>query len=527
MKKRVFLIVLDSVGAGQMPDCAAYGDKDCNTLKRISSSEHFNIPNLKKLGIGNIAGLSFLGTTDDPKAAVCRLAERSKGKDTTTGHWEIAGVVSNTPFPTYPNGFPESILAEFSRRTGRGVLCNKPYSGTEVIKDFGEQHVKSGDLIVYTSADSVFQIAAHEEIVPIEQLYEYCRIAREILQGEHGVARVIARPFVGTAPNYTRTGNRHDFSLAPWSDTMLDGFKKEGRDVIAVGKIDDIFCHRGATEVIVTHGGNPEGMQRTLELVDRDFSGLCFVNLVDFDMKYGHRQDIEGYAKAITEFDKWLGEFLPKLRKDDVLMITADHGCDPGDSHTDHTREYVPLLVYGEGIDPINLGTRYGFCDISATVTEWLGSGYKGEGMSFAKALEPNGMTDERLVAHAVDAMSYAYAPYSTYKVGAALLTKAGKLYKGCNIENASYSPTNCAERTAFFKAVSEGETEFAKIAVVGGKEAVVEGVFAPCGVCRQVMLEFCNPDEFVVIYGKKDGCEAHKLCEIIPYSFLKTEIKL
>lgn len=369
--KRVFLIVLDSCGIGAMPDCADFGDKDCNTLKRISLSPFFSAENMCRLGLGNIDGADYLPRNSSPLAAVARLAEKSMGKDTTIGHWEISGVVSSAPLPTYPDGFPQSVLDEFLRRTGRGVLCNKPYSGTDVIRDYGKEHLETGKLIVYTSADSVFQIAAHEAIVPPEKLYEYCRTAREILTGEHAVGRVIARPFDGEYPDFKRTANRHDFSLEPPSETLLDAIKKDGKTVRAIGKIYDIFAGKGITEHIFTHS-NEEGMEETQKALEKDFEGLCFTNLVDYDMLYGHRQDVDGYAKAFAKFDRWLGIFMDSMKSDDVLIITADHGCDPGDSHTDHTREYTPLIIYGKSIKPVNLGTRETFADIAATVAAYL-----------------------------------------------------------------------------------------------------------------------------------------------------------
>lgn len=384
--KRVFLTVLDSVGIGEMPDAALFGDSDCNTLKRISKSEKFSCKTLTELGLGNIDGIDFLPKTNLPAAAVARMTEQSAGKDTTTGHWEIAGIISKTPMPTYPDGFPKEIIDEFVMQTGRGVLCNMPYSGTDVIRDYGEEHIKTGKLIVYTSADSVFQIAAHEDIVPPEKLYEYCKIAREILCNEHAVGRVIARPFTGKFPNFTRTANRHDFSLVPPRDTLLDKVSKNGMDVIAVGKINDIFAGCGVTEKIFTHS-NREGMDTALSVVKRDFCGLCFVNLVDFDMLYGHRQDVDGYAAAFSEFDEWLPCFLAEMKDDDILMITADHGCDPGDNSTDHSREYTPLVVYGKTVKPVNLGTRGTFADIAASVAEYLGVDYKCDGESFLNEL--------------------------------------------------------------------------------------------------------------------------------------------
>ena len=376
--KRVFLIVLDSFGIGQMEDAAEYGDFDVNTIRSVSASAYFNMPNMQKMGLFQIDGVTLADNMVQEEnaphtAAIARLAEASKGKDTTIGHWEIAGVCSGKPLPTYPEGFPEEVLKPFMEQTGRGVLCNKPYSGTKVIADYGEEHLRTGDLIVYTSADSVFQIAAHEELVLPEQLYEYCRIARKILVGEHGVGRVIARPFVGSEGNYTRTANRHDFSIEAPGVTMLDQLKSAGKDVLAVGKINDIFVGRGITESVYT-SGNEDGINKTLEYMDKDFEGLCFINLVDFDMVYGHRRDVDGYAKALSYFDARLPEIMDKMRSGDILMITADHGCDPGYmATTDHTREYIPLVMYGEGMEPCNLGTRKTFADIGATVLQCFG----------------------------------------------------------------------------------------------------------------------------------------------------------
>ena len=382
--KRVFIIVLDSLGIGAEPDAADFGDVGANTLRSVSAGKGFAIPHLLEAGMGNLDGVDYLPRTDKPTAALARLRERSRGKDTTIGHWERAGVVSPTPRPTYRDGFPGEVLDAFTQATGRGVLCNKPYSGTEVIKDYGEEHLKTGKLIVYTSADSVFQIAAHESLVPPEQLYEYCRAARKILQGEHGVGRVIARPFEGEWP-FRRTTNRHDFSLIP-PRTMLNAISEQGQAAIGVGKINDIFAGSGVTESIPTRG-NTDGLAKTLALADRDFQGLCFVNLVDFDMLYAHRQDPDGYAAALAEFDRWLPDFLAKLGPEDAVFITADHGCDPSDQSTDHTREYVPLLALGQGIRPVNLGTRSTFADLAATVCELLGVAYETPGESFAAAI--------------------------------------------------------------------------------------------------------------------------------------------
>lgn len=385
--KRIFLIVLDSCGIGQMPDAEKFGDIGVNTLKTCSQDKNFSMPCMISAGLGNIDGVDYLPKANVPTAAVARLQEASMGKDTTIGHWEIAGHVSGNPLPTYPEGFPAEVLDAFEAATGRGCLCNAPYSGTEVLKDFAEQQRQTGKWIVYTSADSVFQIAANEEFIPLDELYDACRKARAILQGKHGVGRVIARPYVGNEETgYTRTANRHDFSLeAPYN--MLDAILESGKKVLAVGKIFDIFAGRGTSEHVYNQS-NADGMQHTVDYAKQDFEGLCFVNLVDFDMQFGHRRDIPGYAKALKEFDTWLAAFLPTLGEDDCVMITADHGCDPGyAATTDHTREYVPLMVFGKKVKPVNLGTRKSFADIAATVTEMLGVPFETTGVSFAKEI--------------------------------------------------------------------------------------------------------------------------------------------
>lgn len=388
MIKRIFLIVLDSCGVGAAPDSAAFGDIGVNTLRSCAASPKFSIPHLIEAGLGNLDGIDYLPKTDHPTAALARLQESSMGKDTTIGHWEIAGIVSPNPLPTYPQGFPQEVLEEFEKQTGRGVLCNLPYSGTDVIRDYGEEQKKTGKWIVYTSADSVFQVAANENWIPLEELYDACRKARAILRGKHGVGRVIARPYVGeTASEFRRTSNRHDFSLEPPKQTMLDAIKAAGLDTLAVGKIYDIFAGQGTTEHMFNKS-NADGMAHTDDYAARDFHGLCFVNLVDFDMQYGHRRDVDGYANALTEFDTWLGQFLPKLGDEDLVMITADHGCDPAyTATTDHTREYVPLVVLGKQVKPVNLGTRKSFADIAATVTELLNVPYETPGKSFAREI--------------------------------------------------------------------------------------------------------------------------------------------
>lgn len=369
-KKRVFLIVLDSYGIGEMTDAADFGDVGANTLKTITGVKEYDTPNMKRIGLFNIDGVDWMEKEEHPIGSYARMKEQSRGKDTTIGHWEIAGVISPKPLPTYPDGFPKEVLDAFERETGRKVLCNKPYSGTDVIRDYGQEHVETGALIVYTSADSVFQIAAHEDVVPIEELYRDCEIARRILVGEHGVGRVIARPFIGTAPNFTRTANRHDFSLLPPKDTMLDALVKAGYDTYGVGKIYDIFAGQGIQHTQRIQN-NVDGMEKTIETQDVDFNGICFVNLVDFDMVYGHRNNRKGYAEAATTFDRQLGTFMERMRDDDILMITADHGCDPGFPGTDHTREHTPFLVYGKSIrEDVNLETRESFADIAATILD-------------------------------------------------------------------------------------------------------------------------------------------------------------
>ena len=381
--KRVFLIVLDSFGIGTAPDSADFGDAGADTLGSIRRSVKFSAENMKKLGLFNIDGIA--GGIEAPVGAYARMTERSRGKDTIIGHWEMCGVISESPMPTFPDGFPEELLEKLSAAWGRGILCNKPYSGTQVIADYGREHIETGKLIVYTSADSVLQIAAHESVVPIEELYRDCEIARGICKGKYGVGRIIARPFEGEYP-FKRTTRRHDFALVPPHKTTLDLLKDAGLDVIAVGKISDIFAGQGVTDAIKT-AGNADGMEKTMALLDRDFRGFAFVNLVDFDMVYGHRRDIDGYAAAAAAFDAWLGDFRAKMRPDDLLLITGDHGCDPGFTGTDHTREYTPLLAAGDAVRPGNLGTRTTFADIGATVADIFGVPNPNAGESMKEAL--------------------------------------------------------------------------------------------------------------------------------------------
>ena len=388
MIKRVFLIVLDSFGIGELPDADKYGDVGSNTLKAVTTSSEFDVPNLKKMGLFNIDGVNVMEPEKVPMGSYGRMAEKSKGKDTTTGHWEIAGIITEKAFPTYPDGFPPEIIAELEKKMGRGIICNKAYSGTQVLLDYGKEHMETGKLIVYTSADSVLQIAAHEDIVPIEDLYKYCKIAREVMKNENGVGRIIARPFTGEFPNFERTPRRHDFSLIPPEDTMCDILLENNLDVVGVGKIYDIFAGKGIKKSITTKN-NSEGMERTIELQKQNFKGLVFVNLVDFDMVYGHRNDVDGYAKALTDFDKYLGKFISGMRVEDVLIITADHGCDPSTKSTDHSREYTPILVYGNQIKKgENLGTMTSFADIGATVLDLFSIKGNISGTSFINSVK-------------------------------------------------------------------------------------------------------------------------------------------
>ena len=382
MAKRVFLIVLDSAGIGAANDAARFHDAGCDTMGTCVRSDRLHVPNMEKLGLFRIDGTSFRKDHGDVTGCYGRLVEKSAGKDTTVGHWELAGVISQQAMPTYPQGFPREVMAEFERRTGRGTLCNLPYSSSEVIKDYGQEHIATGKLIVYTSADSVFQIAAHEAVVPVQELYRHCQTARDLLQGEHGVGRVIARPFVGEHP-FTRTVNRHDFSLTPARDTILDILVAVGKNVIGIGKIYDIFAGRGVPETY-PNKGNDANMEQLLKCMEQDFEGLCFVNLVDFDMLYGHRNDIAGYTDALNRFDVQLATVLEKMRDDDLLIITADHGCDPGFPGTDHTREDVPCLCCGKRLKQgVNLGVRISYADVAQTVAAWLAVAYSGDGDSF------------------------------------------------------------------------------------------------------------------------------------------------
>ncbi|QYE97458.1 phosphopentomutase [Paraclostridium sordellii] len=381
---RVIWMVIDSVGIGALPDSEQFGDVNVNTLGNIVKAyKDIQLPNMIKLGLSNIDGIDSLDSIDNPIGSFGRASEVSKGKDTTTGHWEMTGVLVETPFKTYENGFPKEIIDEFERKTNRKVIGNKPASGTAILDELGEQQMKTGEVIVYTSADSVFQIAAHEEIIPLEELYKMCEIAREIMMGENAVARIIARPFVGKPGAFERTSNRRDYSLSPFEDTVLDTIKKSNLDVIGVGKIEDIFNKQGITEAIHTKD-NMDGVDQTINYMKKENKGLIFTNLVDFDSKYGHRRDVEGYKKALEEFDARIPEIIDNMKDDDILIINADHGNDPTYKGTDHTREYIPVLVYGKNINKgYNLGTRKSFADIGATVADILNVDLPKHGESF------------------------------------------------------------------------------------------------------------------------------------------------
>lgn len=383
---RIFLFVLDSFGIGLAADAEKFGDAGANTLKSCYETGKLKIETMRSLGLFNIENTDIGEKYPSPVGAYARVREKSAGKDTTIGHWEIAGVVSENPLPVYPDGFPDDVIEKIEKETGRKVICNKPYSGTKVIVDYGKEHLETGALIVYTSADSVCQIAAHEDVIPTELLYRYCEQARKILTGVHGVGRVIARPFKGTYPDFERTSGRHDFSLEPPKETLLDALMKKKTDTLAVGKIFDIFAGRGISETVRTTG-NTDGMLKTDEFFEKDFKGLCFVNLVDFDMLYGHRRDAEGYTNALNEFDSWLSGFMSKLHDDDMIMITADHGCDPCFKGTDHTRECTPLLIYGKNISPVDLKTLSSYADIAASVSDILDAGYSADGESFKEKI--------------------------------------------------------------------------------------------------------------------------------------------
>ncbi len=389
--RKVTIIVLDSAGIGALPDAGIYGDYGCNTLGNCSlAAGGLNLPHLGKLGLGLLTNLAGVPAVDKPLAGYGKMAERSPGKDTTTGHWELAGIILEKPFPVYPDGFPPEIIEPFKQQIGRDILGNKAASGTGIIEELGAEHMRTGYPIVYTSADSVFQIAAHEEVIPLEELYRMCGIARKLLTGKHEVGRVIARPFVGTPGAFERTANRHDYSVKPPAPTVLDLLLKHGFEVVGVGKIRDIFAGEGVSRSVLTKN-NTDGVDQTLALMKEDFSGLIFTNLVDFDQKYGHRNDPRGYAAALEEFDRRLPEIMASLGKRDVLLITADHGTDPTTPGTDHTREYVPLLVYGPGLRRgVALGVRNSFSDVAATVARLFGLTYP-TGASFASDILPDG----------------------------------------------------------------------------------------------------------------------------------------
>ena len=371
MAKRAFLIVFDSFGIGGAHDASKFGDEGSNTLKSISKSKKFKIKNLKKLGLFNIDGVDVSEKEKSPIASFARAVEQSNGKDSTIGHWEIAGIVSKEPFPLFPNGFPDDLIQKLEQAWGREVIVNKPYSGTAVLEDFGREHIETGKIIVYTSGDSVLQVACHDSVASVEELYKMCEQARELCSGKYAVGRVIARPFVGEYPNFVRTHDRKDFSLTPPEKTILNKIQEKGMDVIAIGKINALFNGYGITESYLT-SSDLDGMDKTIQMAKRDFNGLCFVNLVDFDTEFGHRNNIDGYAENLSNVDKKLGDLINILTEDDVLVITADHGCDPATESTDHSRENVPVLVYQKGKVSENLGTFSSFSNIGKIVYNFL-----------------------------------------------------------------------------------------------------------------------------------------------------------
>ncbi|NLZ38821.1 MAG: phosphopentomutase [Firmicutes bacterium] len=385
--KRIIMVVLDGLGVGELPDAAQYGDAGSNTLGHLAQTVGgINIPFLQSLGIGCLTTVTGAACPEQPLAAYGKMNERSAGKDTTTGHWEISGLILDKPFPVFENGFPPEVIEPFSAAIGRPVLGNIKASGTEIIEVLGEKHLQTGNPIVYTSADSVFQIAAHEEVVPLKTLYKWCEIARQLLKGDFAVGRVIARPFIGTPGNFIRTANRRDYSLAPPRETVLDKLVAAGYEVVGVGKIKDIFAGRGLTAAVKTKD-NDDGMSKLLELMKSFKQGLIFVNLVDFDMLYGHRNNVQGYAQALERVDKQLEAVSREMEDVDLLIILADHGCDPTYPHTDHTREYVPLLVYGKQVKPVNLGIRETFADVGQTIASLFNLTPMEAGKSFAKDL--------------------------------------------------------------------------------------------------------------------------------------------
>lgn len=521
--KRIFLIVLDSFGIGELPDADAFSDEGSNTLRAVYSSGKLNVPNLTRLGLFNIDGVRCAEPHDLPIASYGRSSEMSNGKDTTVGHWEIAGVISENPLPTYENGFPEHILNELEKLTGYGWLCNKAYSGTQVLIDYGADQKNTKKMIVYTSADSVFQVAANVDYIPLSDLYVYCEKAREILKGENAVGRVIARPYIGEYPDYVRTSDRHDYSLEPPSKTLLNVLCENGIDTHCVGKISDIFAGSGVFRSFKTQS-NTHGMSVTSDLIQENNTGLIFVNLVDFDSKYGHRNDVDGYAYALNEFDAWLGGFIEQIHDEDLLIITADHGCDPSTVSTDHSREYTPILVYGRNILPTNLNTRSTFADIAKTICDNFEIKNDLCGQSFLKSVLP--IDANYLMEKAIVARERAYSPYSHYSVGAALLCDDGEVVLGCNVESATFSPTSCAERSALAGAISQGKKDFVAIAIAGGLDGSLQGGCTPCGVCRQMLYELGGKDLLVITYDKKMNLVVNRMENLLPYAFSDENVK-
>lgn len=532
--KRIFVIVLDSLGIGAMPDSPDYGDRGVDTLGHIAErTEQLKIPNLQKLGLANLCSLKQVEPVDAPLGVYARLNEASKGKDTMTGHWEMMGLYVTKPFITFTDhGFPPELIRELEERTGRKIIGNKSASGTEILDELGEEEIEKGHLIVYTSADSVLQICGNEETMGLDTLYHYCEIARELtMRDEWKVGRVIARPYTGKKKGeFRRTANRHDYALKPFGKTVLNALQEQGYDVISVGKINDIFGGEGVTESNRSRS-SVHGMEQTIEIAGRDFCGLCYVNLVDFDALWGHRRDVAGYAAELEKFDEKLGILLDRLGEEDLLILTADHGNDPTYSGTDHTREAVPFVAYSPRFAcGGKLEEQPAFAVIGATIAEnfqvsvpegCIGESILQELTRISGRKAEGKMEDNELIRLAREARKKAYAPYSNFQVGAALYTRDGQVYLGCNVENASYGASNCAERTAVFKAVSDGVHDFDRIAIVGGSGEDIMPECYPCGICRQVLSEFCDPESFRILVEDSQGkAESCRLAELLPRAF-------
>jgi len=510
MSRRVFVVVLDGLGIGPCPDQDRYGDGGSDTLANTlaRSPADFSLPNLAALGLGCCSALPRVPAVGAPRAAVGTALPRSEGKDSTTGHWEMTGLLLEKPFPTFPDGFPPDLIEAFAARTGRGVLGNRAASGTAILDELGDQHRATGKWIVYTSADSVFQVAAHEEVVPIAELYRACEIARELCVGPVGVSRVIARPFVGISGKWVRTGGRKDYSLAPIGETLLDRLATAGIPRVGIGKVDDLFAGRGIES---RHAPtNRLAYQLLTEALERVESGFVFANVIEFDQTWGHRNDVAGFLGGLEELDRTLPDLLGRVQADDLVIFTADHGNDPTTPSTDHSRERVPVLVVGPKVRPAALGERATFADVGQTVAEFLGTGPLAAGKSFLREVWITDPVEQ--AAWAV--RERAYAPYSGFRVGAAVTDESGAIFAGCNVENASYGLTICAERSAVVQAVAAGVRRLDRVIVVTGTEPPA----APCGACRQVLREF-GPDLVIDLVGPQSR-KQWRMRDLLPDAF-------